>query len=59
MTPSDTAGQAPEAHEAAALAALDGETAVRPTGAWVVGGFVAFTVVAMWALVSLIFLYRS
>lgn len=32
---------------------------VRPVGAWVVGGFLVFTIVLMWSLVSYIFSIRS
>lgn len=32
---------------------------VRPTGAWVVGGFLVFAILMMWILVSVIFVARS
>jgi len=35
------------------------EPPVRPVGAWVVAGFLTFTVVAVWILVALVFYVRS
>lgn len=32
---------------------------IRPTGAWVVGGFLILVICLMWGLVSYIFTYRS
>jgi hypothetical protein len=37
----------------------DDTEAVRPIGAWVVGGFLLFATVVMWTLVAVIFQVRS
>jgi len=42
----------PEAH-----AVVD--EVMRPTGAWVVAAFLVVVIIAMWGLVSLVFLHRS
>ncbi|MCW8308721.1 MULTISPECIES: hypothetical protein [Acidiphilium] len=37
----------------------DYDLVVRPVGAWVIGGFLLFSILTMWGLVSYIFAYRS
>ena len=32
---------------------------VRPTGAWVVAGFLVFAILTMWTLVAVLFVARS
>lgn len=32
---------------------------VRPTGTWVIGGFLLIVVLAIWFLVSVLFLHRA
>ncbi len=32
---------------------------VRPTGTWVIGGFLLLVVLAIWFLVSVLFLHRA
>ncbi|MEE3504156.1 hypothetical protein [Acidiphilium acidophilum] len=38
---------------------VDHDLAVRPVGVWVIAGFLLFSILTMWGLVSYIFAYRS
>lgn len=35
------------------------EAPVRPTGAWIIGGFLLLVIAAVWCLVSFVFLHRA